>query len=94
MPALHDDLSELDRYEPKKGLLSNRNIIISGATDGIGKVLAISCAKHGAELLLLAKNEKKLTTITQELSSFSDAQHRFYPIDFSIAGESDYTKFA
>ena len=94
MPTLHDDLSELDRYEPKKGLLSNRNIIISGATDGIGKVLAISCAKHGAELLLLAKNEKKLTTITQELSSFSDAQHRFYPIDFSIAGESDYTKFA
>jgi NAD(P)-dependent dehydrogenase (short-subunit alcohol dehydrogenase family) len=83
----------LNTYKPEKGLLSNKLITITGATDGIGKALALSCAENGAELLLVAKNEKKLNSLTKELSEVSDANHQFYAMDFSMAGEADYIKF-
>ena len=84
----------VNAYNPEKGLLSNKLVIITGATDGIGKALAISCAQYGAELLLIAKNEKKLNPITEELSKSSDTQHQAYAMDVSMAGEADYVKFA
>lgn len=88
------DLTDLNTYKPGEDLLSNKFIIITGATDGIGKALAKSCAQLGSELLLIAKNKKKLSSLIEELAQFSDADHRSYLIDFSIAGETDYIKFA
>jgi len=94
MPTSSHDLPNLITYKPEEGLLSDKFIIITGATDGIGKSLASSCAQQGAELLLIAKDEKKLNSLTEKLSNTSDVQHQFYAIDFSIAGETDYIKFA
>jgi len=88
------DFPNLNTYKPEKSLLSNRFIVITGATDGIGKALASACSLFDAELLLLAKNEKKLALLTKELSKSSKAEHQSYPIDFSIAGEAEYIKFA
>lgn len=87
-------LPDLRDYKPSSHLLDQKYIVITGATDGIGKALAIACANHGAELLLLAKNEKKLNALCEELSKSSGTEHTLYPIDFSIAGETDYIKFA
>ncbi len=84
----------INTYKLEEGLLSNKRIVITGATDGIGKALAISCAKYGAELLLISKNEKKLRELVQELENISDSKHYYYAIDFSMAGETDYIKFA
>lgn len=94
MPTRSHNLPNLITYKPREGLLFDKLIIITGATDGIGKALALSCAQQGAELLLIAKDDKKLKTLTQQLSHNSDAEHRSYQIDFSIAGESDYIKFS
>jgi NAD(P)-dependent dehydrogenase (short-subunit alcohol dehydrogenase family) len=85
---------DLRDYVPANNLLNEKYVVITGATDGIGKALANACAKHGAKLLLLAKNEKNLNSLCNELSKFSDTEHASYPIDFSIAGEADYIKFA
>lgn len=84
----------INTYVPEKTYLSNKLITITGATDGIGKALAVSCAQYGAELLLIAKNEKKLDSFTEELSKSSNTQHQAYVMDFSMAGEADYIKFA
>jgi NAD(P)-dependent dehydrogenase (short-subunit alcohol dehydrogenase family) len=84
----------INTYKPEEGFLSNKLITITGATDGIGKALALACAQHGAELLLIAKNEKKLNSLIEELSKSSDAQHQAYAMDFSMAGEADYIRFA
>ena len=84
----------INTYKPEEGLLSNKFIIITGATDGIGKALASTCVQLGAELLLISKNENKLSALIQELSQNSDTEHQSYSIDFSIAGEADYIKFA
>jgi len=83
----------LNTYTPESNLLSGKYIIITGATDGIGKALATSCSQLGAELLLLAKDDKKLTSLAQTLST-DTVEHQTYPLDFSIAGESDYIAFA
>ena len=77
---------DLNKYKLKEHSLRQKQIVITGATDGIGRALAVSCAQQGAELLLIAKNEKKLNALIQELSQFSGAEHHSYTIDFSIAG--------
>ena len=84
----------LNTYKPEEGLLSDKFIVITGATDGIGKALASSCAELGAELLLITKDETKLNALIKELSQMSDTEHHSYPIDFSIAAEIDYIKLA
>ncbi len=94
MPLSSLNLPDLNYYKPTEGLLSNKFIIITGATDGIGKALASTCAQQGAELLLIAKDEKKLNTFTPQLSQNTNTEHFSYPIDFCIAGEADYIKFA
>ena len=88
------DNSDLKSYIPKKDFLSKKIIIITGATDGIGKALAYSCAEFGARLLLLGKNEENLKFLLDDLSKLSGTSHQTYSLDFSIAGESDYIKFA
>jgi len=91
---VNKSLPSLDNYAAEENILIQKHIAITGATDGIGKALALSCAEYGAELLLLAKNEVKLNSLIQELSHTSDKKHDAYVIDFSIAGETDYIKFA
>lgn len=94
MHPLHKNIQNLNDYQPRKNLLQDKLVAITGATDGIGKALSRSCAEHGAQLLLLAKNQEKLNSLIQELSKQSSKYHHQYILDFSIAGEADYIKFA
>lgn len=51
----------------KKNFLLNKYILITGATDGIGKEAAITYAKYGAHVILLGKSKKKLIQIKQQI---------------------------
>jgi len=50
-------------------LSSNRTILITGATSGIGKQTARVLASTGAHLILCGRSEEKLAALTAELSS-------------------------
>ncbi len=91
---LKDTLMNPSEYQPKNNFLTTQHVVITGATDGIGKALAYSCAEYGAELLILGKNEDNLKSLTEDLTNLSNNDHQYYSIDFSIAGEGDYIKFA
>ena len=41
-------------------LLSNKTILITGASSGIGRATAIECSKLGADVIITARNEDKL----------------------------------
>src|SRR5260221_7711833 len=47
--------------------LNDKTVIITGASSGIGKSLAIEFAKHGANLVLAARQFVTLCEITQDL---------------------------
>jgi len=40
--------------------LSNKNIIVTGASSGIGKQCAITFSQLGANVILIARNEKRI----------------------------------
>lgn len=49
--------------------LKEKRVLITGATNGIGKATAIKFAKEGANLILLGRNLEKLDSIAQEIKN-------------------------
>jgi len=49
--------------------LSGKNILITGASSGIGRVCAVECAKNGANLFLLGRDFKRLEDTMSELKN-------------------------
>ncbi len=45
-------------YQPQKNLLQNRIILVTGASDGIGREAALTYSEYGASLILLGRNEE------------------------------------
>ena len=58
--------------------LKNKTILITGASSGIGEACAIECDKHGASLLLLGRDEKRLNNTLRKLSNQG---HRILSVD-------------
>jgi short-subunit dehydrogenase len=56
-------------YEYGSGLLRDRIILITGATDGIGRALAIKSAELGARVILHGRNVKRLETVYDEIEA-------------------------
>ena len=46
-----------------KDFLLNKNILITGATSGIGKSLTKYLSERGANILMLSKDESKLDVL-------------------------------
>ena len=51
--------------------LLDQVFIITGATSGMGKAIAVLFAKNGARLVLIGRNEKRGNNLVEELSSIS-----------------------
>lgn len=67
-----------------KELLRNKNCLITGATGGVGSVLATSFAKNDCNLLLTGKNAKKLKSLKLYLESqYKNIQIFSEPCDLS-----------
>ena len=65
--------------------LTNNTILITGATDGIGKVLAEEFSKLGSNIILLGKNSSKLDEVYDQLDhSFESQKHLILEADLSI----------
>lgn len=50
-------------YSPAPDLLQDRVILVTGAGQGIGKAAALSYAQHGATVLMLGRNQKRLDAV-------------------------------
>lgn len=51
-------------------ILTGKNVVITGASSGIGKALAFRFAKEGCSLVLLARRIEELESIAQEVSKY------------------------
>ena len=83
---------EIDKITFKSTILKNKTIVISGAGSGIGRQAAKSFSEHGANLILLSKNIKKLETLYDEIIDEKKNDVIIQPLNFEIAEENDFDK--
>lgn len=79
--------------------ISNKTILLTGATNGIGKVLASQGVKHGAQMIFLEKSIPALEQLYDELyEQYHNAENFcdpiLLPVDLSGATLDDYLKVA
>ncbi len=67
--------------------LSDKNILLTGASGGIGQALASALSQQGARLILVARNRDKLETVLAALSSPRAGSHCIYPCDLGNRDE-------
>ncbi len=60
----------------------NRVVLITGASRGLGREIALSFAKEGAQLILVSKRTQGLEAIAEELESY-DCTPTLVPVDLS-----------
>ncbi|MFX1606904.1 MAG: SDR family NAD(P)-dependent oxidoreductase, partial [Promethearchaeota archaeon] len=64
-----------------------RLVVITGATSGIGRVTAIEYASHGANLLLINRNEEKSIALCKEIRREFQVECDYKIADFSRLSE-------
>ena len=82
-------------YEYRHGLLNGRAILITGASDGIGKALAIQCARLGAQVILHGRNARKLEATYDQIESIDGAPRpSIVTMDLATADSDAYASLA
>ena len=63
--------------------LLNKNALVCGSTQGIGKAIAVELALLGANVTLVARDENKLKEVAEELDAAKKQKHGYIVVDFS-----------
>ena len=82
----------MSQQKTDKSLLENRIILITGASDGIGRAAAKCYAAHGATVILLGRSIEKLESVYDEIISDHGATPVIITLDLSTATEQDYSE--
>lgn len=81
-------------YQAQNDLLQGKNILVTGAGDGIGRVAALTYARHGATVLLLGRTASKLEAVYDEIEQAGGATPGIIELDLASAPEETYTTLA
>ena len=68
-------------YQPQRHLLKDRIILVTGASDGIGREAALTYARYSASVILLGRNDDKLRTVAQEIEREGGIPPRWFTLD-------------
>ncbi|HEY4366046.1 MAG TPA: YciK family oxidoreductase [Steroidobacteraceae bacterium] len=77
-------------YTPPADLLHDRVILITGASDGIGKAVALAAAALGARVILHGRNVKRLEAVYDTIVNAQQPRPSLLPLDFEKAGPAEY----
>jgi NAD(P)-dependent dehydrogenase (short-subunit alcohol dehydrogenase family) len=70
--------------------LAGRVIMVTGASGGLGKPLAMACAAHGATVVLHGRVVRKLEALYDEIIAAGHPQPTILPLDFANATTDDF----
>ena len=83
-----------ENFAATTNLLADRVILVTGATGGFGKAVSMALARHGATVVLLARNLRLVETLYDEIEQAGGPTPAIYPMNLEGATEHDYTELA
>src|ERR1700730_11257698 len=90
--------SEIDmipkQFTPDTDLLAGRVILLTGASSGLGRALAVECARAGATVILSGRNSAKLDRVYDEIESLGAPQPAIAVLDLALATAVEYDALA
>jgi 3-oxoacyl-[acyl-carrier protein] reductase len=69
--------------------ISDKNVLVAGASKGIGKEIAIAFAREKAKVTTIARSEKLLTDINNEMKAINNIDHAYYVKDLMESNNDD-----
>ncbi len=72
------------RYKPERNSLNGKNILVTGAGDGIGLSIAKTFALYGANILLLGKTRSKLEVCFDWITAHTTTKPTIIPSDLEV----------
>ncbi|MBL4583992.1 MAG: YciK family oxidoreductase [Pseudomonadales bacterium] len=74
--------------------LQNRTILVTGASDGIGRAAAKCYAANGATVILMGRSEDKLDSVYDEITHDKGPTPAIITLDFNTATPEEYSELA
>ncbi|STW29997.1 short chain dehydrogenase [Klebsiella michiganensis] len=68
-------------YQPQRHLLQDRIILVTGASDGIGREAALTYSRYSASVILVGRNEEKLRSVAHEIQQAGGIPARRFTLD-------------
>lgn len=81
-------------YSPAPDLLNHRVILVTGAGLGIGRTAALGYAQHGATVILLGRNQKRLDSVYDEIVGLGYPEPMALQMDLAKASDEDFQAMA
>src|ERR1700732_185858 len=85
---------ELQNHSARPDELAGRVIAITGASSGIGRAVALACARVGATVILVGRNARKLEAVPTESEPAGGPSPTIAVLDLEKAIASDYDQLA
>ena len=64
-------------------MYSNKRILITGASSGLGKAIALAYAREKGSIINLSRNVEKMINLNKKLKFISNSDHKYYSVDAS-----------
>jgi NAD(P)-dependent dehydrogenase (short-subunit alcohol dehydrogenase family) len=82
------------QFTADNDLLAGRVILITGASSGLGRALAMACARAGATVILSGRNGGKLERVYDEIETMGAPKPAIAMLDLAAATAVDYDNLA
>ena len=83
-----------ESFRATDDLLRDKIILVTGATGGFGKTVSLALARHGATVILVARNLRLVESLYDEIEQAGYPTPAIYPMNLEGAAEHDYLELA